>query len=117
MGLEPAMNRDYVGRDAAFIARGIGLEVPPATRLLWGEVPNDHPLVMTEQLMPLLPVIFVPDVDAAIVLAWRAEGDNHHYDAMYSTNIDNLTRMGRRMQCSIYVANASNLYGLGMGEG
>jgi len=114
---EAVMNRDYVGRDAAVIARGIGVEVPPATRLLWGEVPNDHPLVMAEQLMPLLPVTFTADVDAAIDLAWRAEGGNHHTAAMYSTNIGNLTRMGRRMQCSIFVSNAATLYGLGMGEG
>lgn len=116
-GNEPLMNRDYVGRDAAVIAKGIGLDVPPSTRLLWGEVPNDHLLVRTEQLMPLLPVTFVKDVDSAIELAYRVEAGNHHSAAMYSTNIGNLTRMGRRMQCSIFVNNASTLYGLGMGEG
>ena len=114
---EPVMNRDYVGRDAAVIAKGIGLDVPLGTRLLWGEVPNDHPLVWTEQLMPLLPVTIASDVDAAIDLACRAEAGNHHSAAMYSTNIENLTLMGRRMQCSIFVSNASTLYGLGMGEG
>jgi acyl-CoA reductase-like NAD-dependent aldehyde dehydrogenase len=111
------MNHDYVGRDAAVIAMGIGLDVPAATRLLWGVVPNNHPLVWAEQLMPLLPVTFVKDVDAAIELAYRVEAGNHHSAAMYSTNIGNLTRMGRRMQCSIFVNNASTLYGLGMGEG
>jgi propionaldehyde dehydrogenase len=114
---EPVMNRDFVGRDAAVIARGIGLDVSPATRLLWGEVPNDHPLVRVEQLLPVLPVTVSQDVEAAIDLAWRVEAGNHHSAAMYSTNIGNLTRMGRRMQCSIYVTNASTLYGLGMGEG
>ncbi len=114
---EPSMNRNYVGRDAAVIARGIGLELPPSIRLLWGVVPGDHPLVRTEQLMPILPVTFVKDVDAAIELAWQVEAGNHHSAAMYSTNIENLTRMGRRMQCSIFVNNASTLYGLGMGEG
>jgi acyl-CoA reductase-like NAD-dependent aldehyde dehydrogenase len=114
---DPVMNRDYVGRDAAVIAKGIGLAVPPATRLLWGEVPNDHPFVWAEQLMPVLPVTSARDVDAAIELAYRAEAGNHHSAAMYSTNIGNLTRMGRRMQCSIYVNNAPTLYGLGMGEG
>jgi len=116
-GAEPLINRDYVGRDAAVIAKGIGLDVPPSTRLLWGEVSNNHPLVWTEQLMPLLPVTFVKDVDSAIELAYRVEAGNHHSAAMYSTNIGNLTRMGRRMQCSIFVNNASTLYGLGMGEG
>jgi hypothetical protein len=36
---------------------------------------------------------------------------------MYSTDIGNLTRMGRRMQCSLYVKNAPTIYGVGMGEG
>ncbi len=116
-GREPVMNRDYVGRDATVIACGIGLDVPPATRLLWGVVPNDHPFVRIEQLMPVLPVTFARDVDAAIELAWRAEAGNHHSAAMYSTNTGNLTRMGRRLQCSIFVNNAPTLYGLGMGEG
>jgi hypothetical protein len=114
---EPVMNRDYVGRDAPLIAKAIGLDLPPAIRLLWGEVPNDHPLVWVEQLLPVLPVTCVKDLDAAIELAWRVEAGNHHSAAMYSTNIENLTRMGRRMQCSVYVTNASTLYGLGMGEG
>lgn len=114
---EPVMNRDYVGRDAVVIAKGIGLAVSPSTRLLWGVVPNDHQLIRTEQLMPLLPVTFVRDVDAAIELAYSAESGNHHSAAMYSTDIGNLTRMGRRMQCSIFVSNASTLFGLGMGEG
>jgi len=114
---DPVMNRDYVGRDAAVIAKGIGLDVPPSVRLLWSAVPNDHPFVWTEQLMPVLPVTFAPDVDAAIELAYEAEGGNHHSAAMYSTHIGNLTRMARRMQCSIYVKNAPTLYGLGLGEG
>ncbi len=114
---DPVMNRDYVGRDAAVIAKGIGLDVPASIRLLWGEVPNEHAFVWTEQLMPVLPVTCARDVDSAIDLAYHAEACNHHSAAMYSTNIGNLTHMGRRMQCSIFVKNAPTLYGLGMGEG
>ncbi|NDU92541.1 MAG: aldehyde dehydrogenase family protein [Ferrovum sp.] len=113
----PFMNRDYVGRDAAVIAKHIGLEVPLSTRLLWGEVSDDHPFIWIEQLMPVLPVTFVKDVGLAIELAYRAEAGNHHSAAMYSTHVGNLTRMGRRMQCSIFVNNAPTLFGLGMGEG
>ena len=113
----PVLNRDFVGRDASVLARGIGLEVPAGTRLLWGEVANDHPLVWTEQLMPVLPITSAKDVETAIELAFQVEGGNHHSAAMYSTDIRNLTRMGRRMQCSIYVQNAPTLYGLGLGEG
>ncbi|MBI5202928.1 MAG: aldehyde dehydrogenase, partial [Elusimicrobia bacterium] len=114
---DPVLNRDYVGRDASVIAKGIGLTIPDSARLLWAEVPNDHPLVWTEQLMPVLPVTAVKDVDAAIELAYEAEGLNHHTAAIHSTNVDALTKMARRMQCSILVKNAPTLYGLGMGEG
>jgi acyl-CoA reductase-like NAD-dependent aldehyde dehydrogenase len=113
----PIMNRDYVGRNASILAKGIGLNVPSTIRLLWGVVPNNHPFIMTEQLMPVLPVTFTTDVKSAIELAYHAEAYNHHSAAMYSTNIENLTLMGRRMQCSVYVKNAAILYGLGLGEG
>ena len=116
-GREAIMNRDFVGRDAAVIAQGIGLAVPPGTRLLWGEVPGDHPFIWAEQLMPVLPVTVARDVDAAIELAYRAEAGNHHSAAMYSTHIGHLTQMGRRMRCAIFVKNAPTLYGLGLGEG
>ncbi|NNN07410.1 MAG: aldehyde dehydrogenase EutE [Elusimicrobia bacterium] len=114
---DPVLNRDYVGKDAAVIARGIGLTVPDGVRLLWAEVGNDHPLVWTEQLMPLLPVTVARDVDAAIELAVAAEGGHRHTAAMHSTNVANLTKMGRAMQCSIYVKNGPTLFGLGLGEG
>jgi len=111
------MNRDYVGRDAIILAKGIGLILSPSIRLLWGEVPNNHPFVLIEQLMPVLPITFAKEVDSAIELAYQAEALNHHSAAMYSTHIGNLTKMGRRMECSIFVKNAPTLYGLGLGEG
>lgn len=114
---DPVLNRDYVGKDAAVIAKGIGLTVPEGTRLLWAEVPNEHALVWTEQLMPFLPVTVARDVDSAIELAVQAEGGHRHTAAMHSTHVGNLTKMARRMQCSIYVKNAPTLYGLGLGEG
>lgn len=114
---DPILNRDYVGKDASVIARGIGLAVPDSVRLLWSLVGNDHPFVWTEQLMPVMPVTVVGDVAAAIDLAQAVEGGHKHTAAMHSTNVANLTTMGRRMQCSIYVKNAPTLYGLGLGEG
>jgi propionaldehyde dehydrogenase len=114
---DPVLNRDFVGKDAAVLAKGIGLALPPEVRLLWALVDNDHPLVWTEQLMPLIPVTVASNVDVAIALAKAVEGGHRHTAAMHSTNVDNLTKMGRAMQCSIFVKNAPTLYGLGLGEG
>jgi acyl-CoA reductase-like NAD-dependent aldehyde dehydrogenase len=116
-GCEGEMNRDYVGRNAPVIARAIGLNVPDSARLLWGVVPNDHPFVWTEQLMPVMPVTVVADVAAAIKLAVEAEDHSHHTFAMHSLNVANLTEMARASQGSIFVKNGPTFMGLGMGEG
>jgi propionaldehyde dehydrogenase len=114
---DPKLNRKYVGKNATFIAQAIGLNLPASVLLLWSDVANDHPFVWTEQLMPVLPVTSAPTLEAALDLAYESEGENHHTSSMYSTNVENLTRMARRMACSIYVKNAPNYFGLGMGEG
>ena len=116
-GPEPKVNRDFIGRNPSVIARAIGLNLSDEVRVLWAEVPNDHPFVVSEQLMPVLPVTVSRDIDTAIELAYSVEGGHHHTAGMYSTNIKNMTKMSRRMACSIFVKNGCTLHGLGLGEG
>ncbi len=108
----------FVGKDAAVIAHEIGLTLPPETRLLVAEVPVEHSLVWTEQMMPVMPVVRVKDVDTAIDLAVRSEHGFRHTASIHSTNVDTITSMARAMNCSIFVANGPNVAGLGAdGEG
>ena len=116
-GPEPRINRDFIGKNPSVIARAIGLNLSDEIRVLWAEVPNDHPFVVSEQLMPVLPVTVSRDIDTAIELAYSVEGGHHHTAGMYSTNIKNMTKMSRRMACSIFVKNGCTLHGLGLGEG
>ena len=116
-GPEPKVNRDFIGKNPSVIAKSIGLNLSDEIRLLWAEVPNDHPFVVSEQLMPVLPVTVSRDIDTAIELAYKVEGGHHHTAGMYSTNIKNMTKMSRRMACSIFVKNGCTLHGLGLGEG
>jgi acyl-CoA reductase-like NAD-dependent aldehyde dehydrogenase len=108
----------FVGKDAAVIASEIGLSLPSEVRLLVAEVPVEHNLVWTEQMMPVMPVVRVKDADTAIDLAVRSEHGFRHTASIHSTNVDTITRMARAMNCSIFVANGSNIAGLGAdGEG
>ncbi|MDI6641400.1 MAG: aldehyde dehydrogenase EutE [Elusimicrobiota bacterium] len=116
-GKEPQLNRDYVGKDANIIAKAIGLDLPETVTLLWGIVPNDHPFVWTEQLMPVLPVTVAKNVDEAIKFAVEVEADNHHTAIMHSLNVANLSKMARAFAGSIFVKNGPSYMGLGMGEG
>ena len=79
------------------------------------EVDRDHPLVWTEQMMPVMPVVKVKNADEAIDLAIRAEHGFGHTASMFSKNIDNLSRMAREINTSIFVKNGPTLAGLGYG--
>ena len=108
------VSKELIGKNAGVILRMIGLNVPESLRLAVVEVDEDHPLLWTEQMMPVLPVCRVPTVDAGIDLAVRVEGGNRHTAVMHSTNIDSLSRMARECDCSIFVKNGRSQAGLGL---
>lgn len=114
-GHEGAANKKFVGKDAAWIAREAGIHVPPTTRLLLCEVEAGHPLVWTEQLMPVMPLVRVSDVDTAINLAVAVEHGFRHTAVMHSMNIEKLSKMAKVMNCSLFVKNGPSFAGLGYG--
>lgn len=114
-GEHGVINKKWVGKYPWQILREIGITAGPELRLIVADVPQEHPLVWTEQLMPVLPVVRVPNADAAIDLAIAAEHGFAHTASMFSRNIDNLSRMAREVNCSIFVKNGPNLAGLGYG--
>jgi len=109
------INRSWIGKNAAEIAAAAGLEVDGDPRLLVAEVPAEHNLVWTEQMMPVLPVVRVADVDAAIELAIESEHRFCHTASIHSTNVQTITRMARSINVSIFIANGPNYAGLGEG--
>ena len=109
------INRAWIGKNAAAIAAAAGVEVDGDPRLLVAEVPNDHSLVWTEQMMPVFPVTRVPDVDAAIDLAIRSEHGFRHTASIHSNDVGTITRMARSINVSIFIANGPNYAGLGQG--
>ena len=106
-------NRDYIGKDASVILQAAGIQAGPNVKLIIAETSKDHPLVMTEMLMPVLPIVRVPDVDKAIELAVIAEKGNRHTAIMHSQNITNLTKMAQEIQATIFVKNGPSVAGLG----
>jgi propionaldehyde dehydrogenase len=112
---ESAPNRDMVGKDAAFIARAAGIEVPAQTRLLLMEVDREHPLVWSEQLMPVLPLVRMKSVDEAIDMAVAVEHGFRHTAMIHSHDIEKLSRMAKVMNCSLFVKNGPCYAGLGQG--
>jgi len=109
------MKKEFIGKDIQLILSKIGMQVPPEARIAIAPVSVGHPLIWTEQLMPVLPLARVLNVDQAIDLAKAAEHGFRHTAVIHSKNLDNLSRMARVMGCSIFVKNGPSLAGLGYG--
>ncbi|MBT8092125.1 MAG: aldehyde dehydrogenase EutE [Gammaproteobacteria bacterium] len=109
------VDKELIGKNASEILARAGIASRGDPRLLLARVPNDHPLVWTEQMMPVLPVTAVPDVDRAIELAKEAEHGFGHSAGMYSRDIDALSRMARTINTSIFTKNGPFFAGLGEG--
>jgi acyl-CoA reductase-like NAD-dependent aldehyde dehydrogenase len=107
------VQRDFVGRDASSILAELGIRVGPEIRTVLVEVDNDHPLLWTEQMMPVLPLTRVPTVEAAIDFAVEVEEGNRHTFTMHSHDLSALSRMARRCNASIFVKNGMSVSGLG----
>ncbi len=112
---KPHVNKDFVGKDADFLARAAGTSVPASTLLLIGETRFDHPFVSEEQMMPFVPIVRCDSVNQAIDYAIESEHGFRHTAIIHSRDMDTITRFGRRAATTIFVANGPSVAGLGAG--
>lgn len=108
------MRGELIGKNASVILARLGVAAPDSIRLVLVEVEADHPLMWTEQMMPVLPVCCVGSAGEAIELAVAVERGHRHTAVMHSRHLDNLSRMARQCDCSVFVKNAPAQAGLGL---
>lgn len=105
----------FVGKSAKYILGKLGIAADDSIRVIIMEVPKDHLLVQEEMMMPILPVVRVPDVDVAIEYAHEAEHGNRHTAMMHSKNVEKLSKMAKILETTIFVKNAPSFAGIGAG--
>jgi len=115
---EAEIDRSLIGKNASVILQKAGIRCDDSIRLGICEVDHDHPLLWTEQMMPIFPVTRVRDADEGIDFAMQLEHPRRHTFVMHSDNLSNLSRMARECNASVFVKNGPSLAGLGFkGEG
>ncbi|TFH36865.1 MAG: aldehyde dehydrogenase family protein [Anaerolineales bacterium] len=72
------MNKDFIGKNAGILLAEIGIQAGDEIRMVFVEVPPDHPLVFSEQMMPIMPVVRMRNADEAIDLAKKSEHGFRH---------------------------------------
>ncbi len=107
--------KDYIGQDAAFLARAIGKNIDPKVELIFGETDEHNPFVPVEQMMPFIPFVRCRDVDEAIAKAKHYEHGFRHTAIIHSNNVRNMTKMGRALDTTLFVKNGPCMAALGLG--
>ena len=105
----------FVGKSAKYILDKLGIKVDDSVKVIIMEVDKNHLLVQEEMMMPILPIVRVPDVDTAIEYAHEAEHGNRHTAMMHSKNVDKLSKMAKLLETTIFVKNAPSYAGIGVG--
>ena len=108
-------HKDYLGQDAAVLARAAGKRIAPEVEMLVGETEDGHPFVEVEQMMPFVPFVRCRNVDEAIEKARRSEHGFRHTAIIHSNNVHNLTKMGKAMDTTLFIKNGPSMAGLGLG--
>jgi aldehyde dehydrogenase len=111
--LAPA--KEFLGQDAAVLARGAGRSVSQDVELLFGETDEHNPFVTVEQMMPFVPFVRVRNVDEAIAKAKHYEHGFRHTSIIHSSDVRNMTRMGRELDTTLFVKNGPCMASLGLG--
>lgn len=109
------VNKDWVGQDAEAILKQIGVSAPSGCRLAVCEVPADHPFVMVEQMMPVLPIVRCRSFEEAEQAALSAEHGNRHTSSIFSKDVYHMTHFARLIETTIYVKNSCTKAGVGIG--
>ena len=108
-------NKKWVGQNASKILAAIGVQVPDTCRLAVCQVSADHPFVLAEQMMPILPVVCSASFEEAVEQAVAAEHGNRHTASIFSKDVDHMTRFARAIETTIYVKNSATKAGVGIG--
>jgi aldehyde dehydrogenase len=108
-------HKDFIGKDAAVLAKAAGRDVPATCELLVGEVDETNPFVPVEQMMPFVPVVRCANVDEAIAKAKKYEHGFRHTAMIHTKNVSNMTKMGRAMDTTLFVKNGPSMASLGLG--
>lgn len=97
--------RESIGQDATELLRRAGLSARGEPLLLVAVTERDHPLVVHEQMMPLLPVVRVNGFDEALRLAIEVEHGFGHTAVLHSRSTEHITTWTGAIGTTIQVVN------------
>ena len=107
------MQPELIGQRASLILSKLGIQAGNDISMIIFETSAGHPLVWTEQMMPVLPIVRVQNFDEALELSIKAEQGFLHSACIHSMHLPHLSRMAKEMNTSMFVKNGPSYSALG----
>jgi propionaldehyde dehydrogenase len=109
--------KEWVGKDASLILDAVEIVAPRGgeTKLIIARTEMGHPLVMTEQMLPVLPIVSCSSFEEASDFAYQAERGNRHTASIFSGDIGRITSFSKKIEATVFVVNNFTLAGVGFG--
>lgn len=109
-------NKRFVGKNANVILEASGVAPSDGDlQLCLIEVAADHPFVVTEQMMPVVPVVRCASFEEAMEAALIAECGYRHSAAIWTNDWNHANVFGRKVDTSIFVHNGATIAATGLG--
>ncbi len=112
---DPILNRDFVGKDAAVLARVAGVTGAEKSDLLFAETEENNVFVAEEQMMPFIPIVRVKSIEEGVRAAKKAEHNYRHTSIIHSHDVNHMTQMARALDTTVFIKNGPSMAGLGLG--
>ncbi len=109
------LKRELVGKDPSVIAQACGAFACDKAQILFAQTDANHPFVIEEQMMPVLPVVAVKSFAEAVEGAKKSEHGFKHSAIIHSMDVSRMTEMGRELNTTLFVKNGPSTTGLGLG--
>ena len=112
----PVANKKYIGQNANLILEAAGVRPSEGDlQLALIEVAADHPFVIAEQMMPIIPVVKCASFEEAVNGAVAAEHGFRHSAAVWSNNWDHVIEFGKRIDTAVFAHNGATIAATGLG--
>lgn len=111
--------RELLGQDAGFLLRQAGITTQEEPKIVVIEITDtDHPLVMEEQLLPVLPFVRVRNFEEGLKLLLKAERGFRHTAILHSRDLQHIAQFCQQVQTTNVIINGPSTAGEGVeGEG
>lgn len=109
--------KEFIGKDANILAEACGVKVTSEVRLLFGEVSENHPFVIAEQMMPFMPFVKVNTFIEGVEKCKKAEHGFGHTAIIHSNDLRNITSFTQELDTSIVIVNGPSFSGNGPSAG